>query len=188
MLREAGFDPVVVPSGADEEFGDLPTEHAVAVIAARKAEIVAPQFGDALVLGCDSMLDVGGRALGKPATPAAATAMWRALGGQVGTLYTGHCLFDTRSGERVQEVARTVVHFAAPSDEEIAAYVATGEPLQMSGAFGLEGKSGPFVERIEGDPSNVRGLSLPLLRRMLARLGLNVFDLWSPGPDVASPQ
>jgi nucleoside triphosphate pyrophosphatase len=188
ILREAGFDPVVVPSGADEEFGDLPTERAVAVIAARKAATVAPRFGDALVLGCDSMLDVGGRALGKPPTPAAATDMWRALGaGTDCTLYTGHCLIDTRSGERAQEVASTTVHFAAPSEEEIAAYVATGEPLQMAGAFGLEGRSGPFVEGIEGDPSNVRGLSLPLLRRMLARFGVNVFDLWSPGPDVASP-
>ena len=187
VLRDAGFDPVVTPSGADEEFGGLPTERAVLVIAARKAETVAPNFGDALVLGCDSMLDVDGRALGKPPTRAAATDMWRTLSGNDGTLYTGHCLIDTRSGERVQDVAATVVHFATPSEEEIAAYVATDDPLRMAGAFGLVGKSGPFVEGIEGDPSNVRGLSLPLLRRMLARLGLSVVELWSPAPDPASP-
>jgi septum formation protein len=114
--------------------------------------------------------------------------MWRRLSGNDGTLYTGHCLIDTRSGERVREVAATVVHFAAPSAAEIAAYVATDDPLRMAGGFGLLGRSGPFVEWIEGDPSNVRGLSLPLLRRMVAHLGLSVIDLWSaPGPDGTSP-
>lgn len=179
ILRDAGFCPEVVPSGADEEFGDLPTERAVLVIAERKAETVAPEFDDALVLGCDSMLDIDGAALGKPPTPAVAADMWRKLAGRDATLYTGHCLIDTRSGERIREVAATIVSFAAPSEEEIAAYVASGEPLQMAGAFGLEGRSGPFIEGIEGDPSNVRGLSLPLLRRMLARLGLSVVELWS---------
>jgi septum formation protein len=183
VLREAGFDPVVVPSGADEEFGDLPTERAVSVIAERKASTVAHGFDDALVLGCDSMLDLDGHALGKPPSRAAAIDMWRRLSGNVGTLYTGHCLIDTRSGERererIREVAATVVHFGVPSEEEIAAYVATDDPLRMAGGFGLVGRSGPFVERIEGDPANVRGLSLPVLRRMLGHLGLSVVDLWS---------
>jgi septum formation protein len=179
VLRDAGFDPVVVPSGADEEFGDLPTERAVVVIGERKASAVAAQFDDALVLGCDSMLHFDGTSLGKPITPDAAVAMWRRLAGNQGTLYTGHCLIDTRSGERLSEVAATHVTFAAPTDNEIAAYVASGEPLQMAGAFGLVGRSGAFIERIEGDPSNVRGLSLPLLRRMLAAFGLSVSAFWS---------
>jgi septum formation protein len=134
------------------------------------------------------MLDLDGDALGKPPSRAAASHMWRRLSGNDGTLYTGHCLIDTRSGAQVREVVATVVHFAAPSAAEIAAYVATDDPLRMAGGFGLMGRSGPFVERIEGDPSNVRGLSLALLRRMLAHLGLSVIDLWSPsGPDGTSP-
>jgi nucleoside triphosphate pyrophosphatase len=179
ILRDAGFDPQVAPSGADEAFGDLTTERAVAAIAERKAAAVAPCFDDALVLGCDSMLDVDGTILGKPASPAEAVAMWRRLSGNRATLYTGHCLIHTRSKDRRCAVAATVIRFAAPSAEEVAAYVATGEPLQMAGAFGLEGRSGPFIEGIEGDPSNVRGLSLPLLRRMLAERGLSVCEFWT---------
>jgi septum formation protein len=179
ILRDAGFDPQVVPSHVDEAFGNLTTERAVAVIAERKAAAVAPRFNDALVLGCDSMLDVDGTALGKPASPAEAVAMWRRLSGNKATLYTGHCLVDTRTGDRRCAVAATGVAFAAPSAEEITAYVATAEPLQMAGAFGLEGRSAPFIEGIEGDPSNVRGLSLPLLRRMLAERGLSVCEFWS---------
>jgi nucleoside triphosphate pyrophosphatase len=179
ILRDAGFDPQVAPSGADEAFGDLTTERAVAAIAERKAAAVAPCFDDALVLGCDSMLDVDGTILGKPASPAEAVAMWRRLSGNRATLYTGHYLIHTRSKDRRCAVAATVIRFAAPSAEEVAAYVATGEPLQMAGAFGLEGRSGPFIEGIEGDPSNVRGLSLPLLRRMLAERGLSVCEFWT---------
>jgi septum formation protein len=179
ILRDAGFDPQVVPSGADEDFGDLPTEGAVAVIAERKASAVAPQCDDALVLGCDSMLDVDGTALGKPASPQDAVATWHRLSGNRGTLYTGHCLIDTRSGARQSAVAATVVRFGTPSDEEIAAYVASGEPMHLAGAFSLEGRSGPFVEGIDGDPSNVRGLSLPLLRHMLAARNLSVCAFWS---------
>jgi septum formation protein len=186
ILREAGFDPEVVPSGADEAFGDAPTDRAVALIAARKAAIVAPRFDDALVLACDSMLDVGGTAVGKPPTPADAIEIWRRLTGSTATLYNGHCLVDTRSGERLEEVAATRIRFAALNEEEIAAYVATGEPLQMAGAFGLDGRGAPFVEGIEGDPSNVRGLSLPLLRRLLARLGLSVYDFWAPDGAAAN--
>jgi septum formation protein len=181
-LRDAGFDPQVQPSGADEAFGDLRTERAVAVIAERKAAAVAPRLDNALVLACDSMLDVHGTTLGKPASPAEAVAMWQRLSGNRATLYTGHCLIATRSGQRLCEVAATGIRFAAPSPEEIAAYAATGEPMQLAGAFSLEGRSGPFVERIEGDPSNVRGLSLPLFRRMLAGVGLSVVDLWSADP------
>lgn len=182
VLRAAGFDPRVVPSGADETVGDLPTEHAVAVLARRKAALVAEACPDALVLGCDSMLDLHGTALGKPVSATHAVRMWQDLSGQEATLYTGHCLIDTASKEEPCEVAATVVRFGRPSDEEITAYVATGEPMQMAGAFGLEGRSGPFVEGIDGDPSNVLGLSLPLLRRMLARFGWSVTNFW-PGDD-----
>jgi septum formation protein len=160
ILREAGFDPHVAPSGADEAFGDLTTERAVAVIAERKAAAVAPRFEDALVLGCDSMLDVDGTALGKPTSPAEAVAMWRRLSGNRATLYTGHCLIDTRSGDRRSAVAATGIWFAAPSAQEVTAYVATGQPLQMAGAFGLEDRSS-LRRRHRGRPLERAGSLTP---------------------------
>jgi len=178
LLRAAGIDPEVVVSGVDETVDDgLDTAAAVEVLAERKAAVVAGARPDALVLGCDSMLDFGRRALGKPASGRDAADLWRRLSGREGTLCTGHCLIAP-GGRRIRAVARTVVRFGAPTEAEIAAYVASGEPMAMAGGFCIDGLGAPFVEGIDGDPGNVIGLSLPLLRRMLADLGLAITDLW----------
>jgi septum formation protein len=179
LLRAAGIDPEVVVSGVDETFDDgLDTATAVAELAERKAAVVAGQRPDALVLGCDSMLDFDQRALGKPASADEAADLWRRLSGREGTLCTGHCLIEPGGGRRIRAVARTVVRFGAPTEAEIAAYVASGEPMAVAGGFCIDGLGAPFVEGVDGDPGNVIGLSLPLLRRMLADLGLAITDLW----------
>ena len=180
LLRAAGLDPEVIVSGVPEDdLGDAPPRQLVAVLAERKATAVVPAAGDALVIGCDSSLDIDGVARGKPGTAEEAVARWRRMRGVTGTLLTGHCLIDTRAPAKLVDVAATAVRFGRPSDAEIAAYVATGEPLGVAGAFTLEGRSAPFIDGIDGDPSNVMGLSLPLLRRLLTRLGVSVTDLWS---------
>ncbi|WP_433537009.1 Maf family protein [Micromonospora sp. CA-249363] len=143
-----------------------------------------------LVIGCDSVLEFDGEILGKPADPADATRRWLRMRGRSGVLHSGHCLIDGVAGRRAEAVASTVVHFADISDDEIAAYVATGEPLAVAGAFTIDGLGGPFVERIEGDPGTVVGLSMPLLRRLLAELGLQITDLWTkvaPGGQTVEP-
>ena len=179
VLTDAGIDPEVVVSGVDETAtGNLDTASLVAVLAERKAVAVAGIRPDALVLGCDSMLDIGGAALGKPATAEQATSMWQARTSELGTLYTGHCVIHGPASRQSTAVAATTVRFGAPSPDEIAAYVATGEPLQAAGGFTIEGFGAPFVEGIDGDPSNVLGLSMPLLRRMLAEVGVPITDLW----------
>jgi septum formation protein len=177
VLRGAGMEPEVVVSGVDETAHDrLDTPELVAVLAERKASAVATRRPGALILGCDSMLDVDGEPCGKPASAAEAAGLWRRISGRAATLFTGHCLI---LGERrIRAVARTQVRFGTPSDAEIDAYVATGEPMSLAGAFSIDGLGAPFVEGIDGDPSNVIGISLPLLRRMLAELGLAVTDLW----------
>ncbi|MEU7929112.1 Maf family protein [Micromonospora sp. NPDC049801] len=143
-----------------------------------------------LVIGCDSVLEFDGEILGKPADAADATRRWLRMRGRSGVLHSGHCLIDSVAGRRAEAVASTVVHFADISDDEIAAYVATGEPLAVAGAFTIDGLGGPFVERIEGDPGTVVGLSMPLLRRLLAELGLEITDLWTkvaPGGQTVEP-
>jgi septum formation protein len=179
ILRGAGIDPQVVVSGADESGADhLPTAELVAVLAERKAVAVAQLRPDALVLGCDSMLDLDGTAFGKPATAHEAIELWRQLAGRTGTLYTGHWLIDSATGRHVSGVAATAIRFGTPSEAEIAAYAATGEPLSLAGAFSIDGLAAPFVDGVDGDPSNVIGLSLPLLRQLLAKLGIAITDLW----------
>jgi septum formation protein len=173
LLREAGFDPEVVVSGVVEDTDD------VEVLAVRKATAVAAGLTDALVVGCDSMLALDGRTLGKPHDAAEATERWRAMRGRTGTLRTGHCVVDTTAGRHVSAVAETTVRFGTPTDGEIAAYVATGEPLHVAGAFTIDGRGAVFVDSIDGDHGNVIGLSLPLLRRLLADLGIEVTSLWS---------
>ena len=180
VLRAAGIAPEVVVSGVDETCDDgLDTETMVAELAERKAAAVATLRPDDLILGCDSMLDFEGEALGKASSTARATAVWRRLAGNEGTLYTGHCLIDGRTGRTDRAVAATRVWFGTPTDAELAAYVASGEPMQMAGGFSIDGLGAPFIRGINGDPSNVIGLSLPLLRRMLAGFGIAITDLWS---------
>ena len=181
LLRDAGLDPVVVVSGVDESQVDAPTPAMLVEELARlKAEAVAQTLGgDHLVVGCDSMLALGGEVLGKPETAEVALERWRRMRGQTGTLLTGHCVVDTGTGKQACGVGATSVRFGTPSDAELAAYVATGEPLGVAGAFTLDGRSAPFVDGIDGDPSNVIGLSLPLLRDLLAQLGVEITELWS---------
>jgi septum formation protein len=183
VLRDAGIEPEVQVSGADETDHDgLPVADLVQVLAERKAAAVAAARPDALVLGCDSLLELDGEPLGKPADAAAATAMWQRLSGREAALLTGHCLIGPGGGTRHRALARTLVRFGRPTDAEIAAYVATGEPMSLAGAFSIDGRSAPFIDGIDGDPSNVIGLSLSLLRRMLAGAGLAITDLWHPAP------
>lgn len=183
LLRQAGLAPEVIVSGVDEEAlsADTPTDLA-RVLAEAKAEAVAarPEAAGALVIGCDSVLELDGQALGKPVDAEDATTRWKSMRGRSGVLRTGHCVIDQGGGQQVSETASTTVHFGVPSDEEIAAYVASGEPLHVAGAFTLDGLSAPFIEGIEGDPGNVIGLSLPLLRYLLADLGVPITRLWAP--------
>ncbi len=183
-LRSAGVEPVVIVSGVDEDqIGDLPPAELALQLAELKCAAVAERSGlpdDAVVLGCDSVLDLDGEALGKPEDAAEATRRWRAMRGRSGVLHTGHCLRDTTTGHVAAATASTTVHFADVTDAEIAAYVGTGEPLHVAGAFTVDGLGGAFVTGIEGDHHNVVGLSLPLLRDLLAELGRSWTDLWSP--------
>ncbi|MFI6445412.1 nucleoside triphosphate pyrophosphatase [Kitasatospora sp. NPDC050543] len=181
LLRQAGLDPRVLVSGVDEDAISAATPAELAlVLAEAKAKAVAAELsGGELVIGCDSVLELDGRALGKPADAAEALARWQSMRGRSGVLRTGHCVIDTVTGEQVSETASTTVRFGTPDDGEIAAYIASGEPLHVAGAFTLDGRSAPFVEGIDGDPGNVIGLSLPLLRRLLAALGVRITDLWA---------
>ncbi|GAB7182721.1 nucleoside triphosphate pyrophosphatase [Kitasatospora sp. Ki12] len=181
LLRQAGLDPRVVVSGVDEDAitAASPAELAL-VLAEAKAKAVAAELADGeLVIGCDSVLELDGLALGKPADAAEAVARWQSMRGRAGVLRTGHCVIDTATGRQSSATASTTVRFGTPDDEEIAAYVASGEPLYVAGAFTLDGRSAPFVEGIDGDPGNVIGLSLPLLRRLLADLDVRIVDLWT---------
>jgi septum formation protein len=179
VLQNAGIYPEVVTSGVDEVIEDgLPTATIVGVLAERKAFAVAATRPDALVLGCDSLLEFDHVSYGKPESAGQAADLWRRMSGRKGTLFTGHCLIQGSTGLVVHRICRTTVRFGTPTEAEIAAYVAAGEPTAMAGAFSLEGLGAPFIDGIDGDPSNVIGLSLPLLRRMLAELGLAITDLW----------
>lgn len=183
LLRQAGLAPEVIVSGFDEDAVTAPTPAELALaLAEAKASVVAarPEAKGALVIGCDSVLDLDGEALGKPADAAEATARWKAMRGRSGTLQTGHCVYDTLSGRYASATASTVVRFGEPTDEEVAAYVASGEPLHVAGAFTLDGRSAPFIEGIDGDHGNVIGISLPLVRRLLGRLGVGITELWAP--------
>jgi septum formation protein len=180
VLRAAGIDPEVIVSGVDEDAFSAPgTGELTAILARAKASTVAADLSDGLVIGCDSMLDLDGRAYGKPASPAEAEARWHEMSGRTGTLFTGHCLIDVASGKCEAAVAATTVRFGSPTDDEISAYVATGEPLNMAGAFTIEGLGGWFVDSIDGDHNNVIGISIPLLRHLLRGLGVTIPELWA---------
>ncbi|KRB79608.1 septum formation protein Maf [Nocardioides sp. Root190] len=182
-LRSAGFAPQVIVSGVDEsQVSGIPP----AELALRLAELKCAAVADgsalpeqALVLGCDSVLELDGEALGKPDDAEDAVRRWQAMRGRSGVLHTGHCLRDVAKGQQAAATASTTVHFADVSDEEIAAYVATGEPLHVAGAFTVDGLGGGFVTGIEGDHHNVVGVSLPLLRGLVGELGHRWTDLWA---------
>jgi septum formation protein len=196
-LGTAGLDPVVHVSDVDEpaevaRAGVTDAADVVLLLARRKAEDVAARDDlppGAVVLGCDSVLDLDGEPLGKPADAADAAARWRRMRGRSGHLLTGHWLVDVRdpddaddpgTGATLGAVAATTVHFADVTDAEIDAYVATGEPLAVAGAFTVDGLGGAFVRGVEGDHHNVVGVSLPLLRELLAEIGVAWTGLWKP--------
>ncbi|MFF7210248.1 nucleoside triphosphate pyrophosphatase [Streptomyces sp. NPDC008238] len=180
LLRQAGLDPRVVVSGVDEDAisAGSPAELARVLAEAKASAVAAGLSGGEVVVGCDSVLDLDGVALGKPVDAEDATARWKSMRGRSGVLRTGHCVIDLATGRRVSETASTTVRFGTPDDDEVAAYVASGEPLHVAGAFTLDGRSAPFVDGIEGDHGNVIGISLPLLRRLLAELDLRITDFW----------
>jgi septum formation protein len=182
-LRKAGIEPVVIVSGVDEsQLDGLPPAELALQLAELKCAAVAARDevpASALVLGCDSVLELDGEALGKPDDATDAVRRWQAMRGRSGVLRTGHCLHDTATGRVAAATASTTVHFAEVSDEEIAAYVATDEPLHVAGAFTVDGLGGAFVTGIEGDHHNVVGVSLPLLRDLVGELGHSWTDLWT---------
>jgi len=184
VLRAAGLEPEVMVSGVDETAfrAARPAELAGQLAQAKAAAVAAclpGRLAGALVIGCDSLLDLDGRALGKPGSAAEAAARWREMSGRSGTLVTGHCVINAATGQRAAAVAATAVRFGTPSEREIDAYVASGEPLTVAGAFTLDGRGGWFVDGIDGDHGNVLGISLPLLRRLLTDLGFGVTELWA---------
>jgi septum formation protein len=198
LLRSSGIEPVIVPSRVDEDAAvaaaeaasgsALDPEQTVALLARTKAESVWRDLdgADGLILGGDSIFVVDGIIYGKPHTPEAALERWQLQRGRTGRLYSGHWLIDHRSDGTargaVGAVASADVTFAGDiTDAEISAYIATGEPLKVAGAFTIDSLGAPFIERISGDPSTVVGLSLPTLRSLVRRLGYDWTSLWNRG-------
>jgi septum formation protein len=179
LLRDAGFDPEVAVSGVDEDDVEAEgTAQLVRILAERKAGAVAGQPGNKVVVGCDSVLEFDGRSHGKPASVDQAREWLRAMRGRSGTLFTGHCVIDEAAGRQASGVAGTTVRFGVTTDAELEAYLATGEAMAVAGAFTLDGRSAPFIEGVDGDPGNVIGLSLPLLRSLLSELDIPITSLW----------
>jgi septum formation protein len=179
LLQSVGINPRVCVSYFDESQIQLPDPiELVQTLAQRKAEVVLTQVSESLVLGCDSVLVVNNEIHGKPQDPAEAFRRWQQMRGNRGTLYTGHALIDQSQGRQVVQCGITQVYFGRVSDVQIQAYIATGEPLVCAGAFALEGKGSAFIDKIEGCHSNVIGLSLPLLRSMLAELSYDLTSYW----------
>jgi septum formation protein len=182
VLRAAGLAPEVVVSGAPEDDVTGPTREVARVLAERKAVAVAERLGpdaDALVVGCDSVLDVDGTTRGKPASVEEARAWWASVAGRTATLHSGHCVIDAATGARASAVASTLVRYGNPTPTEVDAYLATGEPLQVTGGFTIDGYAAPFVDGIDGDHGTVLGLSMPLLRALLHEVGTEIVELWT---------
>jgi septum formation protein len=194
VLRAAGIEPLVRVSGVDEDavaaaLPDPTPDELVAALASAKAHAVLPQIAaelpDAVIVGCDSMLLFDGEVVGKPGTMERAAKRWAAMAGGTGVLLTGHAVLRV-NGLSANGTRRTTVHFGQPSEAELAAYLASGEPLAVAGGFTIDGLGGWFVEGLDGDPSSVIGISLPLTRKLLAEVGVTVTDLWGTGPVAAS--
>lgn len=193
VLRQAGIEPVVIVSGVDEDAlidsldPELSPEAVVAKLANAKAVCVAAQLteeltSDCFVIGCDSMLYLDGQLWGKPGSADAARRQWDSMAGSTGHLLTGHALLRLTAGVITHtegDTGNTTVHFGRPSDIDLERYINSREPIEVAGGFTLDGLGGWFVEHIEGDPSNVIGLSLPLLTEMVRRTGLSISDLWA---------
>ena len=194
LLRAGGIEPITISPGVDEEAVAARAESMgligssqdlVLLLAKAKAEAVVahPDAQNAIIIGCDSALEFGGKTLGKPHEPEVASARWRELRGNTGTLHSGHWLIDNRTGETMPpatgKTSSTIVHFADISDAEIDAYVATGEPLEVAGAFTVDSLGGAFISRIEGDTHTVIGLSLPTLRELSRVLGVEYTSFWN---------
>ncbi len=189
VLRNAGVTPLVHVSHVDEDAltEDMPhatPEELCLALAQAKAEAVAPLYRgqDVIVVGCDSVFDLDGVAYGKPHNADVAKERWRLMMGRSGTLRTGHWLIDARTGDSCGAVAHTHVHMGTLTEREMDAYLATGEPYHVAGGFTLDALGGAFVDGVDGDPSNVVGISLPTVRRLLAGMGVTWTDLWAPGP------
>ncbi|KAA1243851.1 septum formation inhibitor Maf [Mycobacterium simiae] len=193
VLRQAGVEPLVIVSGVDEDVVSaglgpgVTASQLVSALARAKAEQVVRAVdhmvaADCVVVGCDSMLSLNGRLSGKPQTVAEARRQWQSMAGRPGQLYTGHSvirLLDNKIAHCVDETSITTVFFGTPSPDDLESYLASGESLQVAGGFTLDGLGGWFIDRIDGDPSNVIGLSLPLLRSLLHQVGLSVAALWA---------
>lgn len=200
VLRKAGVEPVVLVSDVDEDAivaslgDDAGPGDVVQALATAKAQRVAESLdanlsADCVVIGCDSMLEFDGRLTGKPGAPDVARRQWHSMAGRSAVLHTGHCVLRLTGGavtDRVGALGSTTVHFGEPRPADLDAYVDSGEPLWVAGAFTLDGLGGWFIDGIDGDPSNVIGLSLPLLRRMLAQLGVSVAELWAANRPASS--
>ena len=181
LLESAGLRPEIVVSHVDEgEVDGLAAVDAVAVLARRKGESVAvrPEAAGCVVVACDSMLEFEGEAWSKPDSAAEVVQRWKRMRGSSGRLHTGHFVIDTASGRHAAATDTATVRFGDPSDAEIEAYAATEESLQVAGPFTLEGRSAAWVESIDGNPGTIMGISLPVLRRLLADLGMELIDLW----------
>ena len=194
LLRAGGIEPITISPEVDEEAVGARAESMglisnsqdlVLLLAKAKAEAVVshPDAQNAIIIGCDSALEFGGKTLGKPHQPEVARARWKELRGNSGTLHSGHWLIDNRTGATMPpatgKTSSTVVHFANISDGEIDAYVATGEPLKVAGAFTVDSLGGAFISRIEGDTHTVIGLSLPTLRELSLVLGVEYTSYWN---------
>jgi septum formation protein len=196
VLRSAGIDPLIAVSGVDEDaaiaaLGTDPDPATVVTTLARaKADAVARDLdpavtADCVVIGCDSMLYVNGELRGKPGTPEQARRQWNSMAGQTGSLFTGHCVIRMLGAQvlHIETAAEvTAVRFGVPTEPELTAYIASGEPLNVAGAFTIDGLGGWFIDGVEGDPSNVVGLGLAVTRRLLESVGLSIGDLWGANP------
>lgn len=195
VLRQAGIEPLIVVSGVDEDaivsrLGNAGPTEVTTALAVAKAELVADSLessvaADCIVIGCDSMLYCDGELRGKPTSEDDAKRQWQTMAGRTGELHTGHCVIRLRDNETVHQGAEslvTAVHFATPSAGELDAYVASGEPLKVAGGFTLDGLGGWFIEAVDGDPSSVIGISLPLTRRLFEQAGLSIPALWAANP------